>query len=239
MSRHQTTTLLSAPGNFLLSKSSPLINPSVYPIDPSLTSISHRTHSSNTPTKTASTPTSVIAAGSPETASTSPDNVIVVLNKKPTSPSIPEIVLTPPDNDTDEDEQTDPVSPTRTVEPSSRIPTQSSLPTFEHAYDYASTNLTGEDLANLDFITTLSDPITGNQYAQLTCGYWYWAEDEDNVRQMVEQEYGNFLDWIDAVNRDPSNFNTNISHITISSKCQPIIDPSQQLTPYWTPRAKD
>lgn len=91
--------------------------------------------------------------------------------------------------------------------------------------------MTGEDLKDLDFVTILTDPISGNQYAMLTCGYWYWLEDDDNVRQMVEDEYEIFLNWIDAVNLTPSNFNKNNSD-------QPTLDHSL-LSPIWTPRPKE
>lgn len=72
----------------------------------------------------------------------------------------------------------------------------------------------------MEFVTVLTDPISGNQYGMLTCGYWYWVEDDDNVRQMVQDEYETFLNWIDAVNFTPSNFHKN------NDAHRPTIDPT-------------
>ncbi|KAK3497905.1 uncharacterized protein B0T23DRAFT_438902 [Neurospora hispaniola] len=154
--------------------------------------------STDAASQTSSTSIADTRSDTSETACTSPDNIAAESNQKSASPAIPEINLSPPTDISDEDANHI-RSSLAADEPNSHIPIRASLPTFNYVYDYAYQNLTQEDLKNLDFVTILTDPISGNQYGMLTCGYWYWVEDDDNVRQMVEDEYENFLDWIDAI----------------------------------------
>ncbi|KAK3950161.1 hypothetical protein QBC32DRAFT_376910 [Pseudoneurospora amorphoporcata] len=61
---------------------------------------------------------------------------------------------------------------------------------FDHIYNYG-------QLSPSDFDATLiMERLDSNRcYVQMTCGYWYVLEDDDEIRPMSKAEYQEFIEW--------------------------------------------
>ncbi|KAK3495801.1 hypothetical protein B0T13DRAFT_401513 [Neurospora crassa] len=76
--------------------------------------------------------------------------------------------------------------------------------TIDHArstwYDFS--HLSPEQLNNLETIIVIDRPDNGVSYAQLSCGWWYRMDKEDNPVMMTQEEYEDLLAWFASFKKD-------------------------------------
>ncbi|EGO51853.1 hypothetical protein NEUTE1DRAFT_132688 [Neurospora tetrasperma FGSC 2508] len=60
-------------------------------------------------------------------------------------------------------------------------------------YDFS--HLSAEEMANLDTIIVIERPDTKVSYTQLTCGFWYRLDEDENPVMMSQSEYEDLLAW--------------------------------------------
>ncbi|KAJ4379055.1 hypothetical protein N0V85_008894 [Neurospora sp. IMI 360204] len=79
------------------------------------------------------------------------------------------------------------LTPTAAANTTSRDDTRSKWYDFSH--------LSPEELNNLDTVIVIDRPDNGVSYAQLTCGFWYRMDENDNPLCMTQAEYEDLLAW--------------------------------------------
>lgn len=76
------------------------------------------------------------------------------------------------------------------AEESQSPPTTPDASSFDNMYNYS--HLPPSELE----VTLIMERLDPNRrYVQMTCGYWYALEDDDEIRQMSKAEYQEFIEW--------------------------------------------
>ncbi|KAL0475616.1 hypothetical protein QR685DRAFT_594153 [Neurospora intermedia] len=128
------------------------------------------------------------------TSSTETDNTADSNASRATTPDTPETVYFTPDTNKVDNKFDDP-APANINELKQAEERHSSLATvdassFDNIYNYS--HLSPSHLE----VSLIMERLDRNcRYVQMTCGYWYALEDDDEIRPMPKAEYQEFIQW--------------------------------------------
>ncbi|EGZ76317.1 hypothetical protein NEUTE2DRAFT_122965 [Neurospora tetrasperma FGSC 2509] len=115
-------------------------------------------------------------------------------------------------------------------------------------YDFS--HLSPEELNNLDTVIVIDRPDNGVSYAQLSCGFWYRMDKEDNPVMMTQEEYEDLLAWFASFKKEKENTKISIPAVIVTDEEgnespaeeieYPVLDVIEvnQLTPFTNKEAE-
>lgn len=142
--------------------------------------IHHRTNFSTESQQTANSDLSATTPDTPDTLYSVPD-IDFIDQLTPSGAKASE---------EDENHEENALTATAAANTTSRDNTRSKWYDFSH--------LSVEEMANLDTIIIIERPDTGISYTQLTCGFCYRLDEEENPLMMSQSEYEDLLAWFDS-----------------------------------------
>lgn len=83
-------------------------------------------------------------------------------------------------------------------------------------YDFS--HLSPEQLANLETIIVIDRPDNGVSYAQLSCGFWYRMDKEDNPVMMTQAEYDDLLAWFASFKKEEEDMKLSLPTVLVTDE---------------------
>ncbi|KAK3495798.1 hypothetical protein B0T13DRAFT_419404 [Neurospora crassa] len=127
-------------------------------------------------------------------SSTETDNTTDSATSTATTPDTPETVYSTPDTNKVNNKFDDPalanINELKQAEESRSSPATLDTSSFDNMYNYS--HLSPSELE----VTLIMELLDLNcRYVQMTCGYWYALDDDDEIRPMSKTEYQEFINW--------------------------------------------
>ncbi|KAK3497903.1 uncharacterized protein B0T23DRAFT_309360 [Neurospora hispaniola] len=128
------------------------------------------------------------------TSSTETDNTTDSATSRATTPDTPKTVYSHPDTTKVDHKFDHPalanINELKQAEESQSPPATLDTSSFDNMYNYS--NISHPELE----VTLIMERLDLNcRYVQMTCGYWYALNDDDEIRPMSKTEYQEFINW--------------------------------------------
>lgn len=127
-------------------------------------------------------------------SSTETDNTTDSNASRATTPDTPETVYSTADTTKVDHKFDGPalanINELKQAEESQSLPATLDTSSFDNMYNYS--NLSPPELE----VTLIMERLDLNRrYVQMTCGYWYALDDDDEIHPMSKTEYQEFINW--------------------------------------------